>query len=106
MGESYTPEQNKLLKKQFPLMLREIAAQGFIANHFLYSAGHFCEEYIEPMQQWFAENGIHLNSDNYTAFYFVYVLLNGPTACNCSATEMCWYYLPSTKRSVQQWSRN
>lgn len=77
-GESYTPEQNKLLKKQFPLMLREIAAQGFIANHFLYSEGHFCEEYIVPMQQWFADNGIRLNSDNYTAFYFVYVLLNGP----------------------------
>ncbi len=77
-GESYTKKQNKQLKKEFPFLLKRIAGQGMIANHFMYSHTHFCEEYIEPMKVWYNQHDIRLNSKNFTAFYFVYVLLNGP----------------------------
>jgi hypothetical protein len=77
-GENYTRAENRQLKKRFPELLRFISERGFIANHFLYNRNHFCEEYILPMQQWYSHHGIQLNSNNYTAFYFIYVLLNGP----------------------------
>lgn len=77
-GENYTRAQNRQLKKRFPELLRFISSHGFIANHFLYNRHHFCEEYIEPMKDWYSRQGIHFTSKNYTAFYFVYVMLNGP----------------------------
>jgi hypothetical protein len=77
-GESYTREENKVLRKNFASLIKEISEQGIIANHFMYSHTHFAQEYIEPMRAWFQQNGIKLNSKNYTAFYFVYTLLNGP----------------------------
>jgi hypothetical protein len=30
------------------------------------------------MLKWYRNHGIHINNSNYTAFYFVYALLNGP----------------------------
>jgi hypothetical protein len=77
-GENYTRAQNRKLKKKFPEMLRFISEHGFIANHFLFTRHHFCEEYIGPMIKWYARNSIAIKSNNFTAFYFVYVLLNGP----------------------------
>lgn len=77
-GEAYTKDENRILKSQFPGLLQEIAKHGFIANHFVYSHTHFCEEYIKPLQQWYLKNNIPFDASNYTSFYFVYVLLNGP----------------------------
>jgi hypothetical protein len=77
-GENYTRSQNRQLKKKFPDLLRFISKHGFIANHFFYTRHHFCEEYIEPMQKWYAKHGIAVDSAKFTSFYFVYVLLNGP----------------------------
>jgi hypothetical protein len=77
-GENYTRLQNLQLKKRFPQLLKFIAEHGFIANHFLYTPSHFCEQYIQPMIDWYAKHGIPVNKDSYSAFYFVYVLLNGP----------------------------
>ena len=77
-GETYTRKQNVELKIKFPKMLKRIAAHGYIANHFVYSPPHFCEEYIDPIIKWYKKNEIVLNSNNSTAFYFVYTLLNGP----------------------------
>lgn len=77
-GETYSKSENKMLKKNFAGLIREIAARGMVANHFMYSHTHFCEEYIEPMQAWYQQKGIVLNERNFTAFYFVYTLLNGP----------------------------
>lgn len=77
-GENYTRKQNIQLKKRFPQLLKFIAEHGYIANHFLYTPSHFCEQYIQPMIDWYAKHGIPVNKDSYSAFYFVYVLLNGP----------------------------
>lgn len=77
-GENYTRLQNLQLKRRFPQLLKHIAEHGFIANHFLYTPSHFCEQYIEPLLNWYEKHGIPVNSNTYSAFYFVYVLLNGP----------------------------
>lgn len=77
-GETYTLEEKKALASRFPKLLQEIAKEGLIANHYFYSHTGFCEEYIAPMQQWYRDNGIQLSPANYTSFYFIYVLLNGP----------------------------
>lgn len=77
-GESYTEGEKKILSNRFPELLRQISNDGLIANHFLYSHTGFCEEYIEPMLKWYEGKGIALTSKNYTSFYFIYVLLNGP----------------------------
>lgn len=79
-GENYSKKQKNDLKNKFTILIKQIAENGFLANHFVYSPSHFSEEYIQPMQKWFAKNEIHLNSSNYTSFYFVYVLLNGPNS--------------------------
>ena len=77
-GENYSRTQNRQLKKRFPELLRFISEHGFIANHFVYSRHHFCEEYIDPVCKWYKKHGITINNRNFTSFYFVYVLLNGP----------------------------
>jgi hypothetical protein len=77
-GENYTRAQNLLLKKKFPQLLKFISEHGYIANHFLYTPSHFCEQYIHPIIKWYAQNDITINNNNFSAFYFVYVLLNGP----------------------------
>lgn len=77
-GETYSKPERKMLASLFPRLLQEISKEGLIANHFLYSHTGFCEEYIQPMIEWYKENGIKMNASNYTSFYFIYVLLNGP----------------------------
>ncbi len=77
-GETYSKGEYKRLRKDFPELLKRISHSGYIANFYQYSHTHFAEEYIEPMIEWYRQHGIDMNSGNFTAFIFVYVLLNGP----------------------------
>lgn len=77
-GESYPREEMSALRADYLRYVSEIARDGILAVHFVYSQGRFGEQYIQPMCRWLDRNGIILSRDNYTSFYFVYALLNGP----------------------------
>ena len=77
-GESYLREEMAALRTDYSRYVSEIAQNRILAIHFVYSQGRFGEQYIHPMCRWLNENGVILNRDNYTSFYFVYALLNGP----------------------------
>ncbi len=77
-GESYTAAELPAMRRAYVQHLQHIAHKGILAIHFTRSPGRFSEEYIDLVCEWLDRNGMELGELNYTSFYFVYALLNGP----------------------------
>lgn len=76
-GESYRPNERRLLMPHFVRCLTRIAAQGCLALCFTQTAARFAEQYFAPMCHWFERNNVPITRENYFPFFFVYALLCG-----------------------------
>ena len=78
-GESYSSRDAKEVKSKYIYELKKIAESGIIPLHFIRENGELIyEDSVNGICNWFKENDILINESNYTAFYNVYALMNGP----------------------------
>src|ERR1700693_4749746 len=77
-GENYSGMNQNELMAHYIRCMKSVSIDGMLALHFARSSGRFSEEYFEPMCQWFDDNQINVDENNYISFYFVYALLCGP----------------------------
>lgn len=75
-GENYSVSQKRKLKNKYLADLRQIAGDGYLAPHLLYSKSRFCEEYNNLMVEYFQRHDIPFSKENYFPFYFVYIILS------------------------------
>jgi hypothetical protein len=77
--EVYRGKQWSRLRFEFSTLLREIAECGVIAANFASHRGfESMSRYVPDIFDWFDSHEIHLNSENYIPFYFIYAMLLGP----------------------------
>lgn len=78
-GESYSTRDAKEVKSIYIYELKKIAENGIIPLHFIRENGELIyEDSVKGICNWFKGNDILINGSNYTAFYNVYALMNGP----------------------------
>jgi hypothetical protein len=78
-GESYCSKELISLKNKYPEMLKKIAQKGLLAIHFLEERNEVgYSNFHDDVFNFLNQIKLRLNSDNYTHFYFIYALLNGP----------------------------
>ena len=78
-GEGYSSKERKLILPKFVDDLKFISQKGLLAMHFIKANGKLTyPSTTTKMFDWLDSNKIILTSKNYTSFYFVYALLNGP----------------------------
>lgn len=78
--EVYRGKQWHHLRSSFSTQLRDIADQGLIAANFCrHHIPGMIDRYIPDIFEWFDEEGIRFESDNYIPFYFIYAMLLGPS---------------------------
>ena len=77
-GEEYNPTERESIIEYYINCVKEVSDKGLLAIHFVRSATGFSEQYFEAMCNWLDSHRILLTPQNYTSFYFVYALLNGP----------------------------
>lgn len=73
----YTRGEISSLKEKIGLQINHIAKKGVLALHLTYPLKPFQEHYHKPLNQWFKQNNIVLDENNYVPFYFVYALFRG-----------------------------
>jgi hypothetical protein len=67
------------LRRTFSLQLKSIAETGLIAGNFCHHhIPGMMDRYLPDIFDWFDEQTIDLNVNNYVPFYFVYGMLLGP----------------------------
>jgi len=81
---NYMYRELKLLRACYKEQLIKISQKGYLALHFTNRIKSrkkrvFQQQYISPIIHWFNECGIELHEENYCPFYFVYVMLTGPS---------------------------
>lgn len=78
-GECYSSRDAKEVKSKYIYELKKMAENGIIPLHFTKENGELIyEDSVKGICNWFKENDILINESNYTAFYNVYALMNGP----------------------------
>ncbi len=70
----------RMLRDSYGKQLRSISRHGVLAMMFSYRREPFAQQYFVPIVRWLKLQRIELTSGNYYPFYFVYALLNGPSA--------------------------
>ena len=61
--------------KKYSISLQNISKKGILAIYTIIKPDFYTEQYLPKLEEFFKNNNINLNSDNYVPFYFVYILL-------------------------------
>jgi hypothetical protein len=75
-GETYSITEQKKQQSKYLADLHQIAGEGFLAPHLIYSPGRFAEQYIDLMLEYYKKSSVKFDKDNYFMFYFVYMMMS------------------------------